>query len=124
MHLMKRNMTCIVCPNGCELEVEIENGKFVSVSGNLCPRGAQYAAQEVEAPKRTIASSVTVKNGTLPLVSVRLNRPVPKEKIFDVMAEIRKISLEAPVHAGTVVIEDVLGLGSDVIVTKNVDKIS
>ena len=82
---MIRKMTCIVCPNGCELEAEI-------VDGNLCPKGAQYAAQEVEAPKRTIASSVAVKNGVLPLVSVRLNRAVPKEKLFEVMAEIRKQS--------------------------------
>lgn len=48
---MIRKMTCIVCPNGCELEVEIVDGKCISVSGNLCPKGAQYAAQEVEAPK-------------------------------------------------------------------------
>ena len=48
---MIRKMTCIVCPNGCELEAEIVDGKCISVSGNLCPKGAQYAAQEVEAPK-------------------------------------------------------------------------
>ena len=83
---MIRKMTCIVCPNGCELEAEIVDGKCISVSGNLCPKGAQYAAQEVEAPKRTIESSVAVKNGVLPLVSVRLNRAVPKEKLFEVMA--------------------------------------
>ena len=58
---MIRKMTCIVCPNGCELEAEIVDGKCISVSGNLCPKGAQYAAQEVEAPKRTIASSVAEK---------------------------------------------------------------
>lgn len=119
---MIRKMTCIVCPNGCELEAEIVDGKCVSVSGNLCPKGAQYAAQEVEAPKRTIASSVAVKNGVLPLVSVRLNRAVPKEKLFEVMAEIRKLSLNAPVHTGDLILENILGLGSDLIATKNVEK--
>ena len=82
---MIRKMTCIICPNGCDLEAQVADRKCESVSGNLCPKGAQYAAQEVEEPKRTIASSVTVKNGVLPLTSVRLNRAVPKEKIFDVM---------------------------------------
>ncbi len=119
---MIRKMTCIVCPNGCDLEAEIIDGKCVSVSGNLCPKGAQYAAQEVEEPKRTIASSVMVKNGVLPLVSVRLNRAVPKERIFDVMKAVRQIALEAPVHAGDIAVENILGLGSDLIVTKNVER--
>lgn len=119
---MIRKMTCIICPNGCDLEAQITDGKCESVSGNLCPKGAQYAAQEVEEPKRTIASSVTVKNGVLPLVSVRLNRAVPKEKIFNVMEEVRRIVLDAPVYAGDIASENILGLGSDLIVTKNVER--
>ncbi len=59
----------------------------------------------------------------LPLASVRLSRPIPKAKIFDVMAEIRRQHLDAPVKTGQVVIENVLGLGSDVIVTKNIEKV-
>ena len=118
---MIRKMTCIICPNGCDLEAQVADGKCESVSGNLCSKGAQYAAQEVEEPKRTIASSVTVKNGVLPLTSVRLNRAVPKEKIFDVMEAVRRIVLNAPVHAGDIAAEDVLGLGSDLIVTKSVE---
>lgn len=63
-----------------------------------------------------------VKGGELPLVSVRLTRPILKNRIFDAMAEIRKVTVEAPVEAGTVVIRGILGLDSDVIVTKNVNK--
>ena len=37
------------------------------------------------------------------------------------MAEIRRVELPAPVHEGDVVIRDVLGLGADVIITKDVD---
>ena len=118
---MIRKMTCIICPKGCDLEAQVADRKCESVSGNLCPKGAQYAAQEVEEPKRTIASSVTVKNGVLPLTSVRLNRAVPKEKIFDVMEAVRRIVLNAPVHAGDIAAEDVLRLGSDLIVTKSVE---
>lgn len=121
---MIKKMTCIVCPNGCELEAEIADGKVISVSGNLCRNGALYATQEAEQPKRTIASSVLVKNGALPLVSVRLSRAVPKERIFDVMEEVRRVSLEAPVHAGDVAVKNILGLESDLIVTKNVERIS
>ncbi len=125
---MNRTLTCIVCPNGCDLSVRYttaDDGTITvqEVTGNTCPRGEQYAQQELIAPMRTIASSCTVTGGELPVVSVRLNNPIPKARIFDVCSEIQKVRLEAPVHIGDVVIADVLGLGSDVIVTKNVEKV-
>jgi CxxC motif-containing protein len=119
---MKRTFTCIVCPNGCEIDAEYEGTNVLSVTGNLCPKGKAYVTQELIDPRRTIASSVRVLGGTMPLASVRLNRPVPKDRIFDVMAEIRRKTLQAPVRIGDVVIENVLGLGSDVLITKNVEK--
>lgn len=122
---MIKDLTCIVCPNGCDLHIEYEkdaagNITVTSVTGNQCKRGMEYAKQEMTDPKRTIASSVLVKGGDLPLVSVRTNRAIPKDKIFAVMAEIRKCEVKAPVKAGTVLIPDVLGLGADIIATKNV----
>ncbi len=124
---MQTTLTCIVCPNGCELAIDYENQGGItvnSVSGNLCPKGEAYARQELISPTRTIATSVLVSGGTLPLVSVRINRPIPKARIFDVMNEIRALSLSAPVKAGDVLIPDVLGLGSDVIATKTVEALS
>ncbi len=118
---MKKQYTCIVCPNGCDIEAEIENGKVLSVTGNICPRGEEYVRQELTAPRRTIASSVLVKGGELPLTSVRLTSAIPKDMIFPVMEEIRKVVLTAPVKAGTIVLHQVCGLDSDVMVTKNVD---
>lgn len=119
---MKRDFLCIVCPNGCEISAEYEDGKILSVSGNLCPKGREYVTGEITAPRRTISTSVRVLGGELPLASVRLTKPVPRERIFDVMREIGKRTLTAPVAAGAVLIPDVLGLGSDVIVTKSVGK--
>ena len=119
---MKRTFTCIVCPNGCEIDAEYEGTDVRQVSGNLCPKGRDYVTQELVDPRRTIASSVRVTGGVLPLASVRLTTAVPKARIFDVMRAINGAVLRAPVHIGDVVIPDVLGLGSDVIVTKNVEK--
>ena len=119
---MKRTFTCIVCPNGCEIETEYEGTQVFSVTGNLCPKGKTYVTQELVDPRRTIATSVRVLNGTMPLTSVRLTNAVPKDRIFDVMDEINRQTLTAPVRIGDVVIANVLGLGSDVIVTKNIDK--
>ena len=119
---MKRTFTCIVCPNGCEIDAEYEGTDVLSVTGNLCPKGKTYVTQELVDPRRTIASSVRVEGGALPLTSVRLTNAIPKNRIFDVMAEINRQTLTAPVRIGDVVIRDVLGLGSDVIVTKNIER--
>ena len=118
---MKRAFTCIVCPNGCEIEAEHEGKQVLSVTGARCPKGEAYVKQELSDPRRTIASSVCVTGGVLPLVSVRLTAAVPRDRIFDVMREINRVTLTAPVKIGDVVIRNVLGLDSDVIATKNVD---
>lgn len=120
---MNKTFTCIICPNGCEIQAEFEGKALLSVSGNLCPKGAVYVEQEISNPVRNIASSVLVEHGRHPLCSVRLSAPVPKERIMDVMAEIRKITLLAPVHMGDVIISDVLGLGCNVIATRNVEAV-
>ena len=78
--------------------------------------------KELIAPKRSIASSVLVEGGELPLVSVRTKGVIPKNMIFPVMKEIRKTVVKAPVEEGSVLIPDVLGLGIDVIATKRVEK--
>ncbi|CAB1248785.1 Molybdopterin oxidoreductase [Ruminococcaceae bacterium BL-6] len=117
---MLKTMTCIICPRGCAIQVETKDGKPVSVKGAGCRRGEKYAWQETVSPMRTIASSVLVLNGELPLASVRLTKPVPISRIFPVMEQIKKVRLRAPVAIGQVVIPDVLGLGSDVVATRNV----
>ncbi len=117
---MNRVFTCILCPNGCEIEAEYEDGNIQKLEGNLCPKGKDYVTQELVSPMRNIATSVLLEGGELPLASVRLDRPIPKGRIFEVMEEIKKQRLHAPVAIGDVVIHDVLGTGADVIVTKNV----
>ena len=128
---MNRTLTCIICPNGCELEltyhidengelVEKDSGAAIAVTGNKCPKGIAYAEQEIRNPMRNIASSINLIGGTIPLVSVRLTGPIPKAKIMDVMNVIRSASVNAPVKIGDVIIADVLGLGVDVIATRNV----
>ena len=127
---MKRTFTCIVCPNGCEIDTEYEGTNVISVSGNLCPKGRSYVVQELTDPRRTIASSIRITGGELPLASdddlaravsaVRLTQSVPKDRIFDVMNAINQVECPAPVSIGQVILPNVLGLGSDVIITKNV----
>ena len=114
-------ITCIQCPLGCALTVSVE-GEAVTVTGNTCPRGAEYGKKEVMHPSRTVTSTVAIKNGVLPRLSVKTKTDIPKEKIFDVMEVIRKTNVTAPVRIGDVIIKDVCGTGADVIATKTVDK--
>ena len=114
---MMREFTCIICPNGCEIQV-----RQSSITGAACPRGEEYVRQELTDPRRNIATSVLVEGGELPLASERLTSPIPKGMIFKAMEEIKKVHLKAPVQAGTVVIHQLLGQEADVIVTRDVKR--
>lgn len=106
------NLTCIMCPIGCQLSVTKKKGEIV-VTGNSCVRGERYGKQEVVAPKRIVTTVAKTKNG---VVSVKTNNPVDKHRVDDVVKEISKLVIENPKH-GQIVIENVLGLGADVVVT-------
>ncbi|MDO4938466.1 MAG: FAD-dependent oxidoreductase [Lachnospiraceae bacterium] len=116
----ERQIVCIMCPNGCLMDVKHEGNKLISCEGYSCPRGLEYAGEEISAPRRNFASLVKVNGGELPLVSVRLTGVIPKEKIFEVESEIQKAETDAPVKRGQVIISNVLSLGVDVIATKDI----
>ena len=118
---MVRELTCIRCPIGCQLTVAVEENGAVSVSGNSCPRGAQYGAAEVTNPTRIVTSSVRVDGGELPLVCVKTASDIPKAKIFDVMHVINHAKAEAPIKIGDVLVENVAGTGVNVIATANIE---
>ena len=118
---MTKNYTCIICPTGCDMSATIDEGSLISLEGNNCKKGEEYVLQELTNPMRNIATSVSVQGGELPLTSVRLNRAIPKGKIFEAMAEAKKVVLTAPVSIGEVAIEKIAGTDADLIVTKNVD---
>ena len=115
-----RDLTCIGCPLGCALTVEMENNEVVSVTGNTCKRGDVYARKEVTHPTRIVTSTVRVENGEIAMVSCKTQNDIPKEKIFDIMKEINKVTVKAPVKIGDVLINDVAGTGVNVIATKDV----
>ena len=112
-----KELICIVCPKGCHLTVDEENG--YAVSGNRCPRGEEYGKNEVIAPKRTITSTVKVSGGLYPRLPVKTDKPIPKELIFEAMKLLDAVELTAPVKVGDVVIENVLGTGVNFIASRN-----
>ena len=117
---MEHQITCINCPVGCRMQVTVEDGTVVSVTGNTCKRGVAYAQQECVAPQRMVTAVVTVQGRKTP-VSVKTRTPIPKSRIFDCMQQLAQTQVHAPVHMGDVVCADVCGTGVDVIATKTVE---
>ena len=116
---MDKLITCINCPVGCRMTVTLsETGEFISVTGNTCPRGAKYAAQECTQPLRMITAVLPVKNSAVPL-SVKTSAPVPKGMIPSVMAALSNCTVALPVQAGQVIVSDILNTGSDIVATRS-----
>lgn len=115
-----KRLTCINCPLGCALTVEMEEGNVLYIKGNSCKRGAVYAQKEVTNPVRTVTTTVTVKDGALPVVSVKTREPIPKEKIFACIQALKRVRPAAPIHIGDVILADAAGTGVDVVATKQV----
>lgn len=120
--MVEREITCIVCPQGCKIMVKTDGTHVELVSGNKCERGREYAELEAVNPKRMLTSSVLVIGGEWPLVSVRTVQPIPKNRIFDVLKEIKDTVVEAPVKCGEILLRDVGGTGVDIIATKTVNE--
>ena len=116
-------LTCICCPMGCNLRVELDGESILSVASNGCKRGEEYARQECIAPVRVITASVPVKDGKLARVSVKTAAPVPKDRIFDVMDAIRCISVQAPVCIGDVLCANIAGTGVNLVATRGAEQI-
>ena len=114
-----RELTCIRCPIGCHITVELENGEVKSVTGNSCPRGEEDASNEVTHPVRTVTSLVRLKNGIRPVVPVKTQSDVQKEKMMDVVRALKEIELTAPVKIGDIAAENIASTGVNVIVTSN-----
>ncbi len=112
---MTRELTCIICPRGCALKVELEDKKIISITGNSCPRGIKYAEDECINPQRTVTSTVRCEDGRV--VAVKTDRTIPKDKVFECMKQINSVTANLPLSIGDVIISDVFG--ANVVATEN-----
>lgn len=123
MENTRKELICIRCPLGCNLTAELgDNGEVQSVSGNTCPRGAEYAKKELTSPTRMVTSTVPVVGGDQPRVPVKTADDIPKDKIFACMKDIRGLTVDAPVICGQVLLSDAAGTGISIVAAKTVEK--
>ena len=124
-----KEIICITCPKGCHLKVDEES---FAVTGNSCPRGAVYGASELRSPVRVVTSTVVVLSspdkgrgtgkaggGVARRLPVKTDRPIPKGKMFEVMAEINRVRATPPIKVGDVLIPHVAGTDGNVVATKS-----
>ena len=110
---MKRSLTCICCPKGCTVFVDAEDGRVLSVEGNGCEKGHAYAVQEAVAPMRVLTGIMRAEGCERPF-AVRTDRPVPKERMRECAAALKRVRPKAPIRIGDVVIRDLAGTGAGV----------
>ncbi len=115
-----RKMICIACPIGCHMKVTLDNNEVVKVEGNTCKRGEVYAKAECSNPTRILTTTMRVKGGKYPLVSVKSAEPLPKGKLFECMKVINGVVLNAPMSIGDVAVKNILDTGVDIVLTRDV----
>jgi len=117
---MKREYTCIICPNGCRISVEYEETTIKNIKGDECSKGKDYVKNEITNPLRVFTGSVLVENGDFSLVSVKTPVPIPKKYLKKIGEITRRIKVEAPVEVGRVVASNLLNKNIDLIATRKV----
>lgn len=113
-----KEFICIVCPKGCHLTVD-DNG---NVSGNSCIRGEKYGKQEAVDPKRTLTSTVKIKSKMVKRLPVITSGDVPKDKVSEIVRYLDNVEVVAPIKVKEVVVENVMGLGVDVVATRTIEE--
>lgn len=116
-----KELTCIGCPIGCTLMVELNNGEVTNIKGNTCKIGENYGKKECTNPTRVVTSSVLISGGKSKIVPVKTDGDIPKSMIYDCINELKNIIIKAPIHIGDIVIENILNTGINIIATKNIE---
>ena len=113
--MITKTMTCIVCPRGCRMEVTCDGDQLISCSNNFCKRGEAYAKAEIASPVRVLTTTVATRFRHIPRLPVKTNAPIPKEKIFDAMKQIKSIVVDKDVVIGEVLVSDIIEKGVDLV---------
>ena len=114
-------ITCIICPVGCRITVNHVDNELI-MSGNKCIKGFDFAKSEIESPVRSFSTTVRTVFSEYPVLPVKANKDVPKEKIIDIICELSGIIITDRVGIGEVVAVNIAGTGCDIIASSNILK--
>lgn len=115
------NLICINCPKGCHLTVEKINDEVI-VKGNECKRGEIYGINELINPLRTLTTTLQIDSKDYSRLPVISSAPLPKDKLMDVMKQLKNVKVSAPIHINDVVVKNILDLNVDIIASKSIER--
>ena len=118
---MKKTVTCTVCPNGCEIEVNYTTREDAVLTGHTCNRGITYALDECFEPKRTFTASVRILGTDRRMLPVRTTAPIPKDLLLKAAEALNEITLEVPVKCGDVIVDNFLDTGVKLIAAMSLE---
>ncbi len=124
MNKETRCINCIVCPIGCELSVDLIDGQIDAIRGASCSRGQNYAREETTMPKRMLTSTVRIQDAILPLLPVVSEKPLPKELVASCAVMLRNITVQAPVRAGDVIVENICGSDINIVASRSMEQLT
>lgn len=113
--MQTRKIRCIVCPIGCEMTAKTDNKTLIALDGNACKRGEAYARTELTDPRRMLTTTMCLRGGGR--IAVKSSQPLPKARMMDCMAVIKRQTAQPPVCIGDVLISDICGTGVDIVAT-------
>ena len=104
-----KELTCIVCPNGCKLSVtQTQSG--IAVSGAQCKRGVAFAMAEMKNPMRSLTTTVATAFKDTPRLSVKTMGEIEKDRMFEAMRIINSVLVVRHVRVGETILPDVCGV--------------
>jgi len=122
MNVEKKHFTCVICPLGCEIDVELQGGNVVSMEGNKCQKGKEFVLQELEEPMRILTTTVPIKGAKWAMLPVRTDKAIPKRLLFKVIEQLADIELQAPIKMYDVILKNTAGTGANIVATRNMKR--
>lgn len=117
-----KHFTCVICPIGCEIDVQLEDGNVVSTEGNKCAKSEEFVLQELKEPMRILTTTIRIRGAKWAMLPVRTDEPIPKRLLFRVIKELANIEMQAPVKVSDVIIGDIAGTGANIVATRNMKR--
>ena len=122
MNVANKHFTCVICPLGCEIDVELQGGNVVSMEGNKCQKGKEFVLQELEEPMRILTTTVPIKGAKWAMLLVRTDKAIPKRLLFKVIEQLADIELQAPIKMYDVILKNTAGTGANIVATRNMKR--
>jgi len=122
MDIEKKHFTCVTCPVGCEVDVEVQDGGIISMTGNKCDKVKEFVLQELKEPMRVLTTTVRIEGAKWAMLPVRTDKPIPKRLFLQAMGELAKVDLRSPVHMAEVIIRDIAGSGANIVATRTMKR--